>query len=933
MTLRVASEVTVDGKQATVELKKLVGNVADTKIALAAAKAEAAKLSAELKGLNRATAEGATRAGELKQQLRAATIAETEAASAAAAAARAYDNLNRSQGRVANSAGQVRAATANLGQQIGDIGQGLALGIAPATIFAQQAGQVGLALSGMSGALGKVGSFLSGPFGAALTVGVIGLGVLAGAHKTAGAGADTQADATKKLKDATEEYDRAVGLSVKSTEEIIRVGKRQAEQEITTALAIRKKLAAQIDAAIEERRATQQRSQGFGQRGEIATLGLPVRDSQIAGLEAAAARNEAGISTAQIRVRAGEAVEGRNRVREATDKAFAANERYRRSEEQLIEARSKGTITQLAFDAQLLKATNQRDASLAAIGAASRAATAATRENNSALREAERDATRAAEAAERFAKAQADGVQNLLNTGRDFGRDIATNGAPARNDLLDQQVAKIDQAGEKVGQKAADGFRDGALADAAAIGQAIGGSAGRVFSSIAALGFGTKGEDGITRDATGVGGRLEKLLSPLGDVFGSGGKKFAGLVGQAAGGAATGSVVSGIGDALGIKNSKVGAQIGGAIGSFIPIPGGELIGSVLGGLVGGLIGIKKGSTTISASGGKVSSSGTGNAAVQKATGAIGNTITDAIQSIADQLGGTIGDFSVSIGKRGDAFRVDRSGRGKLNGSTVTGTNDEAEALSLALADALRDGAVKTTPRVQQALLQYADNVNKAVAEALKVKGLEDLLSDRDNPFTSTFRQLEQQLKQRVDVASKYGFDLVQIEKVNGEDRAKALKETLEASTGSVRALLNDLKFGSRATGSPVERLAGLATERDRLSGLVRGGDTSQLDAIAAIIQQIDELQKETFGATGGFADGRADSVALLNDLVRQTEDRIKAAADAARTAVNPQLTEANASLDDLVGGQRLTNERLAQLIASGFGFAGGGSLDLREFQR
>ena len=31
----------------------------------------------------------------------------------------------------------------------------------------------------------------------------------------------------------------------------------------------------------------------------------------------------------------------------------------------------------------------------------------------------------------------------------------------------------------------------------------------------------------------------------------------------------------------------------------------------------------------------------------------------------------------------------------LNGSTVTGTSSESEALSLALADALRDGAVKT----------------------------------------------------------------------------------------------------------------------------------------------------------------------------------------------------------------------------------------------
>src|SRR3546814_12990053 len=40
--------------------------------------------------------------------------------------------------------------------------------------------------------------------------------------------------------------------------------------------------------------------------------------------------------------------------------------------------------------------------------------------------------------------------------------------------------------------------------------------------------------------------------------------------------------------ALGIKQSKTGAAIGGAIGSFVPIPGGAAIGGLIGGTIGGL---------------------------------------------------------------------------------------------------------------------------------------------------------------------------------------------------------------------------------------------------------------------------------------------------------------------------------------------------------
>src|SRR3546814_9030086 len=56
--------------------------------------------------------------------------------------------------------------------------------------------------------------------------------------------------------------------------------------------------------------------------------------------------------------------------------------------------------------------------------------------------------------------------------------------------------------------------------------------------------------------------------------------------------------------ALGIKQSKTGAAIGGAIGSFVPIPGGAAIGGLIGGTIGGLFKkTKQGGATISATDG------------------------------------------------------------------------------------------------------------------------------------------------------------------------------------------------------------------------------------------------------------------------------------------------------------------------------------------
>src|SRR3546814_7960625 len=82
--------------------------------------------------------------------------------------------------------------------------------------------------------------------------------------------------------------------------------------------------------------------------------------------------------------------------------------------------------------------------------------------------------------------------------------------------------------------------------------------------------------------------------------------------------------------ALGIKQSKTGAAIGGAIGSFVPIPGGAAIGGLIGGTIGGLFKkTKQGGATISATDGVLGTSLFGNSgAAKKAASAAAGSVTE-----------------------------------------------------------------------------------------------------------------------------------------------------------------------------------------------------------------------------------------------------------------------------------------------------------------
>lgn len=425
-----------------------------------------------------------------------------------------------------------------------------------------------------------------------------------------------------------------------------------------------------------------------------------------------------------------------------------------------------------------------------------------------------------------------------------------------------------------------------------------------------------------------------ELLKPLGDglkkafkpVFEGFGKTFKGIFGrttaeafgQAFGGSQVGSMVAGLGKALGINLSSTGAQIGGAIGSFIPIPGGNILGSIAGGLIGSAFG-KTPVARASFTTGQAQSETfeRGKADVNVATGLAG-AARQQLDQIARTLGGVVVDGIDlgGLGTRKKDFVFDPVGQGKRFGKDKsTRFKTPEEAVAAALEAAIDKGAVAGLSERANAVLKQFDDVNVALREAAKVVGLERFIDSFTNPFKTAALEFERQAAERVKVARQYGFDVLEIERLNAKEREKYLKDQLEAATGGIKNLLDDLRFGSGAEGSAIDRRAALIEERDRLLEAARGGDQDAINRVAQISADLLNVSAEAFGSTGRFAEDRANTVSLLEQLVNETEARIREAqaeaGDKVSETSDPQLSEANSTLDDiaLFGAQSLAELR------------------------
>lgn len=415
----------------------------------------------------------------------------------------------------------------------------------------------------------------------------------------------------------------------------------------------------------------------------------------------------------------------------------------------------------------------------------------------------------------------------------------------------------------------------------------------------------------------GLKGIASKILGPsAGKAIGEfGGKAFAG----AAVGQLTNSFLAPIGKALGFKTSKTGAQIGGAIGSFLPIPGGEIIGSIIGSVVGGLFKkTKTGTATIGNVNGQAGVTGTaGNSSgLKKVAEGLAGAVGDSLGQIADSLGGQIGNFSVSIGQRNKKFVVDPTGQGRTKGSGVQKFKTEEEAQAAALQEAIGQGAIAGISAAVSRALKSSSDVSKAVKEALKVQEVENLINGLGGTLERQFRAFEAQAKERVRIATQYGFDVTKIEKINAEERVKLVDELLTSRIGALQDLLKEFNTGDLFEGDAKQRRAAILAEITKARAQVDSGVQGAGDTLAGLLRQLATTSRDAFGTAGPeYASDRQTAISNATAVIEAERKRI-ADAQAAVAQTNAALATNNNLTNETNGLLAQNNTLLQQLIAN-----------------
>lgn len=369
---------------------------------------------------------------------------------------------------------------------------------------------------------------------------------------------------------------------------------------------------------------------------------------------------------------------------------------------------------------------------------------------------------------------------------------------------------------------------------------------------------------------------IEKAFSgALKDVLGPDSAKVGEALGKGFLGAQIGGMTSELLEGIGLQNSKLGSQIGGAIGSaFGPI--GSLIGSVIGGVgIEALKPAKRGSATIGGSGTNlIVASSRGNssqrvkASVQTADEAI---IT--LERIAEALGGRI-DASrgaVSIGVRGDSFRVDTSGRGitKTKKGAVDFGEDSAAAIRFATLDLIQDGVVTGIRASTQRVLQSGKDLESAIARAVDFQSVFDRLQARIDPVGAAITGVEREFSRLRDIfgqAQASAEEYADLERLFQFERTDAIKEANERIMGGMQALLDDLRFGDNGR-SLRDRLAAAQTKFDPLMARVQSGDITAYDDFAEAARQLLDIQRQFSGSQTAFFDLQDKITAITAKVV------------------------------------------------------------------
>lgn len=413
-------------------------------------------------------------------------------------------------------------------------------------------------------------------------------------------------------------------------------------------------------------------------------------------------------------------------------------------------------------------------------------------------------------------------------------------------------------------------------------------------------------------------------------------------------GSQTGTMVAGLGSAFGINMSSTGAQIGGAIGSLIPIPGGDIIGSIAGGLLGSLFGKRpRGAGSVSNTGITASANDAG---ITGSLNDTGSNLQDAIKNIADALGASVGAYSIGIGRYKDYYQVSRVANDPKLGNSYFGRDsknavydglDAEAAMAAAIGAILAQGAIKGISAASQKILSSAasKDLQAAIEKAVLIESIPKRLKALTDPVGAAIDELNKDFEKMVAALREGGATAEQFaeaQKLYELERAEAVKRAVQQVTGSLQSLYDSLTVGNDALSLRDRKSAALAIYNP-LAARVAAGDASAYDAFAEAARNLLDIERQISGSQKGYF----DLLKQVTDLTKSELDRQKLLIEAAKSSDSPFANSPTSNTNDNQGVIDAINQQTNVLTAMNDNFitllnvtiaAGGGERDPRPIR-
>lgn len=326
----------------------------------------------------------------------------------------------------------------------------------------------------------------------------------------------------------------------------------------------------------------------------------------------------------------------------------------------------------------------------------------------------------------------------------------------------------------------------------------------------------------------------------------------------------------------------------------------------------------------------IGSGGNSKSAQKAGMGAAGATL-DALAQIADALGGTYdaSKGSVSIGRSGDSWHVDTTGRGRLKKSQggIDFDDDYEAAVRYATMDLIKDGVISGLKASTQRLLQNAKDLDAGLQKALDFESVFTRLKEYKDPVGAALDGLDKEFTRLKSIFKEAGAsaeEYAQLEELYGLERAKAIEEAAKKVTASLKSLYDDLTIGDNGR-SLRDRLSAAQAAYDPLKARVLAGDQSAYDAFAEAAKQLLDVQRQ-------FSGSQTPYFTLLDEITKITKDRIDAESNIVSIAQgrDSPFTSTGAKNDNYkpvtAAIEQQTSDLLngiAKIVASG---GGGGAL-------